>query len=142
MYTLNYAYKSKEKINPRAACRKNARKTTSHYRNISRSLSAWFVVFSYKVVHFFVLTIVPVFISVVVPILFLSFLFFRSSCFVLSCVGQDKRDAWNIEYDFAYKGVSTAGLPRDGELVPYTPSSADGSRDTPRGGLCKEGVLL
>lgn len=46
---------------------------------------------------------------------------------------QDKRDAWSIEYDFAYGGESTEGLPRDGEVVAFTPSEEHGSRDTPPG---------
>jgi anthranilate synthase len=48
-------------------------------------------------------------------------------------VDQDKRDAWTIQYDFAYAGRSTAGLPRSGTAVPYVPAAAAPARDTPAG---------
>lgn len=51
---------------------------------------------------------------------------------------QDKRDAWSIEYDFAYGGTSTKGLPREGQVVPYTPSGQEGTRDTPPGDYAKK----
>lgn len=51
---------------------------------------------------------------------------------------QDKRDAWSIEYEFSYGGVSTEGLPREGEVVAYTPSEKKGTRDTPAGDYAKK----
>ncbi|CAM9674361.1 unnamed protein product [Ectocarpus fasciculatus] len=53
-------------------------------------------------------------------------------------VDQDKRDAWSIEYDFAYGGVTTEGLPREGEVVAYKPSDKPGDRDTPPGDYAKK----
>eukprot|EP00904_Undaria_pinnatifida_P007308 jgi/Undpi1/3707/HiC_scaffold_16.g07077.m1 len=53
-------------------------------------------------------------------------------------VDQDKRDAWSIEYEFSYGGVSTEGLPREGEVVAYTPSEKKGTRDTPAGDYAKK----
>ncbi|CAN0299117.1 unnamed protein product, partial [Laminaria digitata] len=50
----------------------------------------------------------------------------------------DKRDAWSIEYEFSYGGVSTEGLPREGEVVAYAPSEKEGSRDTPAGDYAKK----
>ncbi|CAN0350679.1 unnamed protein product [Ectocarpus sp. 6 AP-2014] len=51
---------------------------------------------------------------------------------------QDKRDAWSIEYDFAYGGATTEGLPREGEVVAYKPSDKPGDRDTPAGDYAKK----
>ncbi|CBJ32548.1 Anthranilate Synthase [Ectocarpus siliculosus] len=53
-------------------------------------------------------------------------------------VDQDKRDAWSIEYDFAYGGATTEGLPREGEVVAYKPSDKPGDRDTPPGDYAKK----
>lgn len=61
----------------------------------------------------------------------------RTSC-AARTHAQDKRDAWSIEYDFAYGGASTKGLPREGEVVPYTPSDKEGTRDTPPGDYAKK----
>ena len=36
-------------------------------------------------------------------------------------VDQDKRSAWRLEYDFTWKGQSTAGLSRAGPEEPYRP---------------------
>jgi anthranilate synthase len=38
-------------------------------------------------------------------------------------VDQDKRSAWRLEYDFTWKGASTAGLARQGAEEPYKPIS-------------------
>ncbi|CAM9989456.1 unnamed protein product, partial [Ectocarpus sp. 4 AP-2014] len=51
---------------------------------------------------------------------------------------SDKRDAWSIEYDFAYGGATTEGLPREGEVVAYKPSDKPGDRDTPPGDYAKK----
>lgn len=55
-----------------------------------------------------------------------------------TCGLQDKRDAWRIEYNFAYAGVSTEGLGRVGEVDAFEPSQAAGGRDTPPGEYAKK----
>lgn len=60
--------------------------------------------------------------------------FIHHCCFAAAACAmpllQDKRDAWSIEYDFEYGGVSTVGMPRHGAVTPYVPSGARASRDT------------
>ena len=51
---------------------------------------------------------------------------------------QVKRDAWRIEYEFAYAGASTEGLAREGEVVPYVPSHVAGERDTAPGAFAQK----
>ena len=51
-------------------------------------------------------------------------------------VDQDKRDSWNIKYDFNYNGKSTSNLPRVGGGVPFKPCPNPNDverRDTPPG---------
>jgi len=50
-------------------------------------------------------------------------------------VDQDKRTAWRLEYDFTWKGASTAGLPRSGAEEPYRPiqpGTLARDRDSPK----------
>lgn len=51
-------------------------------------------------------------------------------------VDQDKRSAWRLEYDFTWKGQSTAGLSRAGPEEPYRPiqqGALQRDRDSPKG---------